>query len=53
MIQTKGHGVKLQKISGAGRIRLSVRITIAMESGEYQVTSLALLEDRNNSTSRI
>lgn len=52
-MQTKGHGMKLQKANGVGRIRLSMGIKIAMEKGEYQVTRLSLLVARNNITSHV
>lgn len=50
-MQTKGHGMKLQKVNRGRRIRLSMEIRIAMEKGVYQVTRLALLVARNNTAS--
>lgn len=44
--------MKLQKVNGGGRIRLSMGIRIAMEKGEYQVTRLALSVARNNTSSQ-
>lgn len=52
-METEGHGMKLQKVSGGGRIRLSTAIRMAMKSGGYQVTSLALVVARNNTTSHM
>lgn len=52
-MQTKGHGMKLQKVNGGGRIRLSLGIRIAVEKGEYQVTRLALSVARSNIASHV
>lgn len=45
--------MKLQKVNGGGRIRLSLGIRIAVEKGEYQVTRLALLVARNDIASHV
>lgn len=45
--------MKLQKVNGGRRIRLSLGIRIAMEKGEYQVTRLALLVARNDIASHV
>jgi len=45
--------MKLQKVSGGRRIKLPTGIRMAMKSGGYQVTSLALLAAGSNSVSHM